>query len=155
MLVLTDLTDCMDKQLNKKLTNEQVIYNLTLQIFYNSNAPCIDIQRSIPATSFTFLKMLQPYYKVISHFLNLACSLGWTQNHWRQISVQFSSVAQLCLTFCEAMMDFSMPGFPAHCQPPELAQTHIYQGGDAIQTSHYLPSPSPAFSLAQHQGLFQ
>ena len=80
-----------------------MIYNLTLEIFCNSHSPCSDIQRSTPVTSFIFLKMLQPYYKVISHFLNLACSLGWTQNHWRQISVQFSSVAQLYLTLCDPM----------------------------------------------------
>ena len=38
----------------------------------------------------------------------------------------------------------------------ELAQTHIHQVSDAIQLSHPLSSPSPpAFSLSQHQGLFQ
>ena len=132
-----------------------MIYNLTLEIFCNSHSPCSDIQRSTPVTSFIFLKMLQPYYKVISHFLNLACSLGWTQNHWRQISVQFSSVAQLYLTFYDTMMDFSMPGFLVHHQLPELAQTHVHQVGNIIQTFHHLSSPSPAFSLAQHQSLFQ
>ena len=49
-----------------------------------------------------------------------------------------------------------MPGFPVHHQLPELAQTHVYQVGDAIQPSHPLLSPSPpAFSLSQLQGLFQ
>ena len=53
-------------------------------------------------------------------------------------------------------MDCSMPGFPVHHQLPELAQTHVYQVGDAIQPSHPLLSPSPpAFSLSQLQGLFQ
>ena len=37
---------------------------------------------------------------------------------------EFSSVAQLCLTFC-APMDCSTPGFPVHHQLPELAQTHV------------------------------
>ena len=38
----------------------------------------------------------------------------------------------------------------------ELAQTHVHLVGDAIQSSHPLSSPSPpAFSLSQHQGLFQ
>ena len=36
------------------------------------------------------------------------------------ISVQFSSVAQLCPTLCDSM-DGSMPGFPAFQQFPELA----------------------------------
>ena len=53
-------------------------------------------------------------------------------------------------------MDCSMPGFPVHHQLPELAQTHVHRVGDAIQQSHPLSSPSPpAFSLSQHQGLFQ
>ena len=37
---------------------------------------------------------------------------------------------------------------------PELAQTHVYPVGDAIQPSHPLSSPSlPAFNLSQHQGI--
>ena len=69
--------------------------------------------------------------------------------------VQFSSVAQSCLTLCDPM-DCSMPGFPVHQQLPELAQTYVHWVGDAIQPSHPLSSPSPpAFNLSQHQGLFQ
>ena len=37
----------------------------------------------------------------------------------------------------------------------ELAQTHVHLVGDAVRPSHPLSSPSPAFSLSQHQGLFQ
>ena len=37
----------------------------------------------------------------------------------------------------------------------ELAQTHARQVSDAIQPSHPLSSPSPAFSFSQHQGLFK
>ena len=49
-------------------------------------------------------------------------------------------------------MDCSMPGFPVHHQLPELAQTHVYRVGDAIQRSHSLSSPSPlAFYLSQYQ----
>ena len=71
------------------------------------------------------------------------------------ILVQFSSVAQLCPTLCNPM-DCSTPGFPVHHQLPELAQTHVYRVGDAIQRSHPLLSPSPpAFNLSQDQGLFQ
>ena len=40
-------------------------------------------------------------------------------------SVQFSSVAQSCLTLCNPM-DCSMPGFPVHYQLLELAQTHVH-----------------------------
>ena len=71
-------------------------------------------------------------------------------------SVQFSSVAQSCLTLCDPM-DGSTPGFPVHHQLPELTQTHVHCVGDAIQPSHPLLSPSPptTFNLSQPQGLFQ
>ena len=52
-------------------------------------------------------------------------------------------------------MDCSTPGFPVHRQFLELVQTHVHQVGDTIQPSHPLWSPSPAFNLSQHQGLFQ
>ena len=66
-----------------------------------------------------------------------------------------SSVAQSCPTLCDPM-DCSMPGLPVHHQLPELTQTHVHWVSDAIQPSHPLLSPSsPAFSLSQHQGLFQ
>ena len=42
--------------------------------------------------------------------------------------VQFSSVAQSCLTLWDPM-DCSTPGFPVHHQLPELTQTHVYQVG--------------------------
>ena len=41
-----------------------------------------------------------------------------------------------------------MPGFPVHHQPLKLAQTPVHQVGDAIQPSHPLSSPSPAFNLS-------
>ena len=45
---------------------------------------------------------------------------------------------------------------PIHHQLLELAQTHVHQVSDAIQSSHPLSSPSPpAFNLSQHQGLFK
>ena len=70
-------------------------------------------------------------------------------------TIQFSSVTQSCPTLCDPI-DCSTPGLPVHHQYSELAQTHIHQVGDAIQLSHPLSSPSPAaFSLFQHQGLFQ
>ena len=99
-----------------------------------------------------------------------AAELGW-KIFWLQASsrilatayyipatcqVQFSSVAQSCLTLCDPM-DCSMPGFPVHHQLPELTQTHVHHVGDAIQPSHPLSSPSPptTFNPSQHQGLFQ
>ena len=40
-------------------------------------------------------------------------------------TVQLSSVAQSCLTFCNPI-DCSTPGFPVHHQLLELTQTHIH-----------------------------
>ena len=68
---------------------------------------------------------------------------------------QFRSIAQLCPTPCDPM-NRSTPGLPVHHQLLELTQTHVHGGGDAIQPSHPLSSPSPpAFNLSQHQGLFK
>ena len=49
-----------------------------------------------------------------------------------------------------------MPGFPVLRFLPEFSQTHVHSISDAIQPSHPLSAASPlAFSLSQHQGLFQ
>ena len=66
-----------------------------------------------------------------------------------------SSIAQLCLTFCN-------PAWTAACQA-SLSITNsqsppkpVYWVGYAIQPSHPLSSPSPpALNLSQHQGLFK
>ena len=64
----------------------------------------------------------------------------------RSVSVQFSSVSQLCPTLCNPM-DGSTPGLPVHHQCPELTQTHVHQVSDAIQPSHLLSAPSPPPSV--------
>ena len=87
---------------------------------------------------------------------------GYTRLHLIEVrnlnsywSVQFISVAQSCPTLCDPT-DWSMPGFHAHHQLPELSQTHVHRVGDAIQPSHPLSSPSPpALNLSQHKGLFR
>ena len=42
-------------------------------------------------------------------------------------SVQFSSVARLCLTLCNPM-DCNRPRFPVHHQLPEPSEIHVHQG---------------------------
>ena len=70
-------------------------------------------------------------------------------------SVQFSSVAQSCLTLWDPM-NHIMPGLPIHHQILESTQTHVHRVDDIIQPSHPLSSPSPpALNLSQYQGLFQ
>ena len=49
-------------------------------------------------------------------------------------------------------MDCSTPGFPVHHQLLDLTQIHVHWVSDAIQPSHPLLSPSPAYSPSQHQG---
>ena len=71
-----------------------------------------------------------------------------------QISVQFSR-SVVSNSLCNPM-NCSMPDFPVHHQLPELAQTHVHWVNDATWPSHsLLSSSSPAFGLAQQQGLFQ
>ena len=70
-------------------------------------------------------------------------------------SVQFSSVAQSCLTLRDPV-NRSTPGLPVHHQLPEFTQTHVHWVSDAIQPSYPLlssfpPSPKPS----KHQSLFQ
>ena len=76
---------------------------------------------------------------------------------WQATDHGVSSVQYSCSVlsdFCD-LMDCSALGFSVHHQLLELAQTHFYQVGDAIQPSHPLSFPSPpTFNLSQHQGLF-
>ena len=70
-------------------------------------------------------------------------------------SVQFSSVAQSCLTLRDPM-NRNTPGLPVHHHLPEFTQTRVRRVSDAIQPSHPLLSPSPpAPNSSQHQSLFQ
>ena len=69
--------------------------------------------------------------------------------------VQFSLLAQLCLTLCDPMGG-SIPGFPVHHQLPKLAQTHVHQIGDAIRPSHplcslLLPSVFPSLRFFSNE----
>ena len=70
-------------------------------------------------------------------------------------SVQFSSVAQLCPTFCEPM-NRSLPELPVHHQLPEIIQTRVHRVIDAIQASHPPSShSSPSLNPSRYQSLFQ
>jgi len=83
-------------------------------------------------------------------FIATLFTIAKTRKQCMPINIyQFSSVTQSCLTLCDPM-DHSMPGLPFHLQLPEFTQTHLHWVGDAIQPSHPLSSPSPAFNLSQH-----
>ena len=60
------------------------------------------------------------------------------------------SIIKSCPTLCDSM------DFPILHYLLEFAQTHVHWVDNAIQSSHHLSLASPpAFSLYQHQGLFQ
>ena len=111
---------------------------------------------------FHFVTLVAPCKKkpkelyLVAHVLR--SELEWSFSKFMlsplSLPVQFSSVAQSCVTLCDSM-DHSMPGLPVHHQLPEFTQTHLHWAGDAIQPSHPLSSPSPAFNLSQYQGLFK
>ena len=58
-------------------------------------------------------------------------------------SLYFSSVQSFSHVQLSETLDCSTPGFPVHHQLPKLAQTHVHRVSNAIQPSHFLPSPSP------------
>ena len=62
-------------------------------------------------------KLIQPLWKMVWRFLK---KLGI-----KSPSVQFNSVAQLCLTLCDTMT-YSTPGLPVHHQLPEFTQSHVH-----------------------------
>ena len=54
------------------------------------------------------------------------------KRHRKRCSVQFSWVAQSCLTLYD-LMDGSTPGLRVHHKVPEFIQTHVHCIGDVIQ----------------------
>ena len=79
----------------------------------------------------------------------LACGFFTTEQPGSPIfAIQFSSVAQSCLTLGNSV-DCNTPGFSVHHQLPELTQTHVHWVSDAIQPSNPVvpfscPQSSPA-----------
>ena len=93
--------------------------------------------------------------KIWALFLDKNRMEGRDKDHWKCLSVQFSSVVQSCPTLCDPV-NHSTPGLPVHHQLLEFTQTHAHWVSDAIQPSHPLSSPSPpAPNPSQHQSLFQ
>ena len=76
--------------------------------------------------------------------------LNFTQLSILLTAFVFHSPVSLCNP-----LNCSTPGFPVFHYLPEFVQVHGHRVGDAIPPSHPLWSPSPAFSLSQHQGIFQ
>ena len=98
-----------------------------------------------------------PRFRVFTdfHHVNTPTIANFELQMWNQLTHFCCCVAMSCQILCNPM-DCNRPGFPLpHCLP-EFAQTHGYWVNDAIQLSHPLSPPfPPAFSLSQHQDLFQ
>ena len=105
-------------------------------------------------------KRLSCHHWIAFSFINnWACLCGSISRffpiNFHLISFYCCSLAQLCLTLRDPI-NCSMPGFSVLQHLLELVQTHVHWVSDAIQPSHPLLSPfPPAFSLSQHQSLFQ
>ena len=75
------------------------------------------------------------------------------------VSIQFSSVSQSCLTLCDPM-NCSTPGLPVHHQLPEFTQSHVYWVSDAIQAFLlccpllHLPSIFPSIRVFSNESAF-
>ena len=65
------------------------------------------------------------------------------------------SVTKLCLNLCEPVDSGTLAFSVILHHFPGFAQIHICWISNAIQPSHPLSSPSPAFNLSQHHDLFQ
>ena len=102
------------------------------------------------------MKCVYNVYTKLAKHSYLKESLIWISKFSKiLLHIQFSSVAQLCLTLCGSM-NRSTPGLPVHHRLLEFTQTHVHWVGDAIQPPHPQSAPSPsAPSPSQHQGLFQ
>ena len=84
---------------------------------------------------------------------NYFCVTAFNRLHFS--SVQFSSVAQSCLTLYDPT-NRNRPGLPVQHHLPEFTQTRVRWVRDAMQPSHPGSSPSsPAPNPSQHKGLFQ
>ena len=110
-------------------------------------------------TSLLYSKMNQPYpymyplpFGFPSHSGHHSV-LSRVPGAIQYVLIQFSSVAQSCLTLYDPV-DCSTPGFLVYHQLLELAQTHIHQVGDAIQPSHPLLAPFPPAFIFPSIGVF-
>ena len=132
-----------------------------------------DIYRTVPSTLLPifFAEYYSIAYKYIPQFVDGHWLLSWYEHLFTGLCIDidlfflcpFSVSNELgwvqfsCSVVSDSLrpMDYSMPGLPVHHQFSEFTQTHVYWVSDAIQPSHPWSSPSPVFSLYQHQGLFQ
>ena len=108
--------------------------------------------------SLSFFLLPQRWKRAACHRFLIICPHSKARKASFILQVVFMLLSFNCSVMSNSVtpMDCSMPGSPVLHYIPKSAQTHVYWVGDAIQTSHFLLSPSPpAFNLSQHQGLYQ
>ena len=103
----------------------------------------------------------------LGHHYTVLTLLCYRYYHSPCVTTLVSPFLLLCLCYYSVLLfsrsvmflcdpvDCSTPGFLVLHHLLEPAQTHVHWVSDAIQPFGSLLSPSPAFSLSQHQGLFQ
>ena len=136
------------------LSSFQSFSDKTLRLQEKKQPPCLEKQKSMLSNSRNNHFHLSVYKE--GEGKGRQKEAGGQHYNITTLWKQFSSVQLLSRARFYNSMDCSTPGLPVHHQLSELAQTHVHRVGDAIQPSHPLSSPSrPAFSLSQHQGVFQ
>ena len=142
-------------QSKKKINNNnkrQTYFTANLLIWKNSKL-LYYVSHLGSKIKYVYMLLVLLIIKYSIKLYNLLHSARWVEKTWW--SVQFSSVAQSCLTLCDPM-NHSTLGLPVHHQFLEFTQTHVHRVSDAIQPSHLLSSPSPPDpNPSQHQSLFQ
>ena len=87
---------------------------------------------------------------------DMAERLNWTELSICVLQIMFSSVQLLSCVQLSDPMDCSIPGFPVHTNSRSLLKLMSIKL--VMPSNHFIlcssPSP-PAFTLSQHQGLFQ
>ena len=80
---------------------------------------------------------------------------------WQKPTQYCKAIILMWLLSCSVMTNSLWPQGLQHTRlpypslSPGVAQTHVHWVNHAIQPSHTMLSPSPAFNLSQHQSLFQ
>ena len=123
--------------LENNVSNPVCLWLLKLVFLSETSFWSFDQIWHLPDKVKTFLGQKRRFLPFILFCLAAPSGL-WNFSFPMRDSIQFSSVAQSCLTLC------STPGLPVHHQLQEFTQTHFHRVGDAIQPSHPLSSPSHA-----------
>ena len=113
--------------------------------------PRVDVAVLSPKTS------LEPSFLIWDHQAFLFKAFNWfVEAHTNGgLSIELNAVVVIQSLSLFSFMDCSISGLPVLCCLPESVQTCV-RYVDAIHPSHPLSLSSPlAFTLSQHQGLFQ